>query len=617
MLNNEDYKNPILLSNILADAVKFLRPPENLSPTEWAEKNIRIPIGNAISGLIRFDNAPYQREPLDMINNPRCNRITLMWGAQTGKTQLVNCAIGYHIAHEPQSQIMMQPSQGDLHTWLETKFNPMVEANSSLRERIAKPRGREGVNNQRMKSYAGGFLMFSWSGSPKTMRGRSAPKIYTDEVDGYESTPEGHPVHILWQRAATFGDQRLLFLTSTPTIKGASTVEDSYLDGDRRQFYIPCPHCNEYQTLKWKNVLWTTTDDGVHKPETALYYCESCGGSITDGEKRAALRKGEWRGEKEFTGHASYHLNELYSSFRKWSDIVVSFLEKKAAGSLQTFVNVSLAETWAEEAEQADPDGLMAFAENYDRDDLDTDIILITAGVDIQKDRIEATILGFDISVTPYVISHDVFFGDTNKHQVWSELDLYLKGRFCGLKIARCFIDSGFNTTTVYSFTKQRHGRNIFPVKGESGVKDPVGKPKQTSAQRAMLVKVGIDGLKRDLLGFLKEPKQLIHFSHTLDSEYYRQLTAEKMVVKKVKGFQRIEFVKTRDRNESLDCFVYAYAAMLSLNPDMGKIKKNLSPKKPEPEENLTHKELIEPLQDMKPQKRTVKRRRNGFAKRW
>ncbi|MDD0862256.1 phage terminase large subunit family protein, partial [Xylella fastidiosa] len=156
-------------------------------------------------GPLRLDNAPYQREPMDMLVDPDCYRVTLKWGAQVGKTMLALCVQGYCIEMAPRSQMMLQPSQGDLQAWLETKFSPLIAANQGLQRLIAKPRGRDGVNNQRMKSYPGGFLMFAWSGSPKTMRGRSAPLIVCDEIDGYERTDEGHPVSLLWQRAATFG----------------------------------------------------------------------------------------------------------------------------------------------------------------------------------------------------------------------------------------------------------------------------------------------------------------------------------------------------------------------------------------------------------------------------
>ena len=138
-----------------------LAPPPDLKPSEWAEQSVQIPVGNAIPGLISFDNAPYQREPLDMTADPSCHRITLKWGAQVGKTQLALCAQGFKIVHDPVSQLMMQPSEGDLQTWLTTKFNPLVEANPDLETRIATPRARKGVNNTRMKSYPGGFIMFA------------------------------------------------------------------------------------------------------------------------------------------------------------------------------------------------------------------------------------------------------------------------------------------------------------------------------------------------------------------------------------------------------------------------------------------------------------------------
>ncbi|MCP4049880.1 MAG: phage terminase large subunit family protein, partial [bacterium] len=354
-----------LVEKIKSEIREFFRPPETLGPSEWAEKNISIPVGNAVPGFIRFDNTPYQREPLDMLNNPDCRKVSLMWAAQTGKTNVVNCGLGYFVAQSPQSQIVMFPTQGDLSVWLETKLNSFIASSIALKNRMAKPRSRKGVNNQKMKSYPGGFLMFSWSGSPNTMRGRSAPKIYCDEIDGYEVTPEGDPINLLWQRAATFGDHRLLLATSTPTIKNISRIEKSFDEGDQRYYWVPCPHCNEYQCLKWSNVIWDKDIEGVHLPETARYECEKCREIINDGHKLQMLRKGEWRAKKIFRGHASYHLNELYSPFRRFRDIVSSFLEKKQSNDLQTFVNVSLAETWEEKGDRIDATSLINRVEKY------------------------------------------------------------------------------------------------------------------------------------------------------------------------------------------------------------------------------------------------------------
>jgi phage terminase large subunit GpA-like protein len=580
---------------------------------------MRIPLGNAIPGPLRFANAPYQIDPLDAMDDPTVERVTLMWGAQLGKTLLINAAIGYYIAHEPHSQMMMQPSQGDLHTWLETKFNPMVEANPTLLDRIAKPRSREGVNNQAMKSYPGGFLMFSWAGSPRTMRGRSAPKIYCDEVDGYEYTAEGHPVNLLWQRAATFGDQRKLLVTSTPTVKGVSFVEASFEDGDQRRFFLPCTHCGEYQTLKWSNVQWERNENNEHLPETAVYVCEHCGVALTDADKRVMLRHGEWRATKPFRGHASFHLNELYSSFRRFQDIVRSFLEKKANNDVQSFINVSLAETWEEHGEQADPQGLATFAENYDEEYLPDGVKVVTCGVDTQSDRLEAQIIGWKAPGVPYIINQYILWGDPAGQKVWGELDKILTKRYGKLPVAQTFIDSGGqHTEYVYAYTKKRHGRRVFPCKGDGGQREPVSRAKQTSAQRAMLVKVGVDTLKRTLLHWLKTPGDAIHFSRLLDSEFYNQLTAEKMVLRKVKGFSKVEFVKTRDRNEALDCFIYGYAAMLALNIKWGSLPAERPiPEEPEPaeEEQIVTTRTEKPTIAYRPP--PPRRQRSGFVKRF
>ena len=182
---NNPFANIEGIDQAIRRAQQQLLPPPDMKPSEWAQANIRIPSGNAVPGPLRLDNAPYQREPMDMLVDPDCYRVTLMWGAQVGKTMLALCVQAYSVAAEPRSQMMMQPSQDDLRTWLETKFNPLAEECAPVNNAIAKPRGRDGVNNQKMKSYPGGFLMFAWSGSPKTMRGRSAPLIVCDEVDGY------------------------------------------------------------------------------------------------------------------------------------------------------------------------------------------------------------------------------------------------------------------------------------------------------------------------------------------------------------------------------------------------------------------------------------------------
>lgn len=607
------FDNMPALAAALRRACAYLRPPPELTPSQWAEQHVRIPIGNAVPGLIRFDNAPYQREPLDRLVDPDCERITLMWAAQVGKTQLALCGQGYHIAMRPASQMMMQPSETDLLVWLNTKFQPMVDANRVLQARLARPRSREGINNSTMKSYPGGFMMFSWAGSPRTMRGRSAPIIVVDEVDGYQATAEGHPVSLIWQRAATFGEQKKLLEISTPTVKGASYIEDAFEAGDQRRFWVPCPDCGEHQVLRWSQVSWQGREDEAaeQRPETARYCCAHCGSLWDDGQRKAAIRAGEWRAAKPFRGHASYHLNEMYSTFRRLRDIVRSYLDKKAAGDLQTFVNVSLAETWEETGERADATGLMARMEDWGGradDALATDegdapasgvvapagVLVLTAGVDMQQDRLEVEVVGWGEGEESWSVAHQVLWGDPLQGDVWEDLEALLESRWrhasgAWLPITATCVDTGGtggSTQAAYDWLKGRAGRRVFGIKGVGGwgrpiVSAPSRKRSGRRGRKIDLFLVGTDEAKLVVMRrlALAEPGPgYCHFPVGRDADWFRQLTAEKLVTRYVKGFPVREWHKTEERNEALDCRVYALAALKIAAPSFKRalLKKEL-----------------------------------------
>lgn len=533
-----------------------------------------------------------------MTADPDCREITLMWGAQTGKTSVVNCALAYAIDQRPQSQMMMQPSQGDLQTWLETKFNPMVNANPNLQEKIAKPRGREGVNNQLMKSYPGGFLMFSWSGSPKTMRGRSAPRIFMDEIDGYERTNEGNPVELLAQRAATFGDDRMVMKTSTPTLKGFSAIEQSFLSGDQRYRYVPCLHCDEMQRLKWSNVQWDKDGD-EHLPETAHYVCDHCGGMLTDGDRLTMLQRGEWRSMKPFRGHASYHLSELYSTFTSLQSIVESFLSKKAKGDLQTFVNVSLAETWEEGEQTVSHDSLFTRRREF-AGDVPREYCVLTAAVDVQDDRVEIGVEAWGEGERSAKIDLIILHGDLSQRSFWDESvdealsTVYRHESGAELRISCATVDSGGHfTNEVYRFVKPREKRRIYAIKGKSGTGYPViNRPSRKNKGKVTLFSIGTDTAKQLIYkryeiqkpgpGYIDFPVK-----QCFDEEYFQQLVAERQVTFYRKGFPFTEWRKSRARNEALDLSVYNLAALYILNPNFKAIagKLDYEPEPPPPVE--------------------------------
>lgn len=590
-------------------AMVHLVPPPDIKPSEWAEQNVIIPAGNKKPGPLRFDNAPYQRGMLDAIKEPGVRRISYMTGAQLGKTTVQQCTTGYFIAHEPRSQIFVQPTQGDVQTFLETKLRPMLEANPSISEKMAKQRGREGVNNSRIISYIGGWLMFSWAGSPKTLRGRSAPIVQADEIDGFEATPEGDPGELLAQRAATFGDQALRTESSTPTIKGASRIETGFKEGDQRRFMVPCPHCGAAQALRWENVTWTGRRstgvkdyeldvDSVHDPDTAGYACESCGVIWDDGERIAAIRNAEkmghgWKATKPFRGHISFHAPEMLSTFRRMRDIVQSYLDKIALGDMQSFVNVSLGEPYEESGEKADPDSLLARCADYPAQ-VPMGGLFLTAGIDQQMDRLEVEVVAWGDGERSWSVDYRVLWGDPLGQDVWDELDDLLAETFthetgAQLPISAACLDTGGTsgmTQAAYEYARGKTGRRLFAVKGVSGwgrpiVEKPQRKQSGKNARKVDLFLVGVDEAKlvvmRRLANTVPDSPGYCEFPVGRDAEYFQQLTAEKMVLRYVKGQPVREWTKPdRARNEALDCRVYALAALKIIQPSFKRIAQRL-----------------------------------------
>lgn len=621
------FSNPIAVAEAISRAALNLVPPPDMLPSAWAQENIKIPVGNAIPGPISFDNAPYQRGMLDVIKEPGIRRVSYKTGAQLGKTTVQQCITAFFIKHEPRSQIFVQPTQGDVQTFLETKLRPMIDANPAISGVMAKQRGREGVNNSRIISYVGGWLMFGWAGSPKTLRSRSAPITQADEIDGMQATPEGDPIELLAQRAATFGDQAIRTESSTPTILGASRIDTSYTEGDQRRYYVPCPHCGHAQYFRWEQVRWEgRASVGVkdfeedvgkdHLPETALYLCEAedCGTLWDDGQRIAAVRNAErnghgWKASKPFRGHASFHAPEMLSTFRRLRDIVQSYLDKLALGDMQSFVNVSLGDAYEETGEKADPDSLQARAEEYSHE-VPAGGLFLTAGVDAQQDRLECEVVAWGVGEQSWSIGYYILWGDTLAQEVWDDLDELLDTTYqhasgAMLPISATILDTGGTggyTQRAYEYVRTRSlSRKIFAGKGVAGwgrgiVESPQRKQSGKTARKVNLFLVGVDEAKLVVMRRLTVAKPgpgYCHFPADREAEYYKQLTAEKMVTRYIKGQPIREWHKPdKARNEALDCRVYALAALKVINPAFKRLGERY--KVVEPKEILPIKKVAE-----------------------
>jgi phage terminase large subunit GpA-like protein len=400
--------------------------------------------------------------------------------------------------------------------------------------------------------------------------------VLCDEVDRYPASAgsEGDPVNLAKKRATTFWNRKIV-LTSTPTIKDLSRIEAAYLQSDQRRYYVSCPSCSEYQTLKWSGVKWPEGE-----PEKAHYVCGVNGCVLQESDKPKMLEGGQWRLEGEAGNIAGFHLNELYSPWVSWPKMATEFLRAKLMPeTLKTWINTSLGETWEEGSDTVDETSLLSRKENWGNK-APSGVVIITAGVDVQDDRLEIEIVGWGIREESWSLGYRVIHGDPAQNEVWDDLDNILEQPIKHesgilLRIACACIDSGgHHTQSVYAYCKKRQLRRIFAVKGSSiAGKAMVSRPSIANRMRVKLFSIGTDTAKELIYSRLKitEPGAgYCHFPVHYDETYFKQLTAEKVVTRYNKGFPVRKWEKPQGRrNEALDCRVYALAALHIINPNL------------------------------------------------
>ncbi len=574
----------------------MFQPPPQLTVAEWAELNRKLSSKTASPGPWSNHVAPYQVEPMNCGADSVVRMLTLMWAAQTGKTDgVLGNIIGYHIEHDPQGCIFMHPNDQDARDWSRQKLEPMISESPCLATRVAPPRARDKSSTILRKEFPGGFIMAIGSNSPKNLRGRSAPLICEDEIDGYILGPEGDPGELLWRRANTFPSRRRI-RTSTPTLKGHSRVEAAFEDSDKRFYWVPCPDCGHFQKLAWAQVKWDQDDDGNHLPASARYECEACGFEIKDRHKPDMLRRGKWIAEKPFQGHAGFHLNGIYSPWLTFQDLVENFLRAKHTHDLQSFINTDLAETWEEPGTGLPATDVQQRSESWELAEgveVPEGGVVLTIGVDLQGGppaRVEYEVVAWGRGEESWSIQYGVILGDPERDPtVLQELDAvltrpWMHQRGVELFIRAACIDSGFAAQTVYEFCKPRLRRPtrdgrpqfVFAVKGRAepfGQRRPVWteKPGKTRKMPGVLVwTVGVDAAKSKVyarLGASEPGPGYCHFPEGRPDSYFEGLTAEREVVHYHKGrpYRSWELIRKRIANEPLDCRVYSYAGIGAL----------------------------------------------------
>jgi phage terminase large subunit GpA-like protein len=573
-----------------------LRPDPRLTVSEWAERYRMLSTKeSAEPGRWRNARTPYLREIMDCLSPASpVERVVLMKGAQVGGTELGLNWVGYAIHHAPGPMMIVWPTTEMAQRNSKHRIDPLIEESPVLQDIIAPPRSRDSGNTVLMKEFRGGVLVMTGANSAVGLRSMPVRYLFLDEVDAYplDVDGEGDAIHLAEARTRTFARRKIL-LVSTPTIAGASIIEREYEASDQRRYFVPCPHCGHRQWLRFERLRWERG-----QPETAAYLCESCEAAIAEHHKSRMLELGEWMAQGIGTS-AGFHLSSLYSPWRKWREIAASWekaamSESRSVATIKAFKNSELGEAWVEEGEAPDWQRLLERREDYSLGSVPEGGLLLTAGADVQKDRIEVSIWAFGRGKESWLVEHRVLMGDTARDAVWKHLgelvaETWTHASGARLPLARLALDTGFATQEAYTFVRLARDPRVMAVKGSAKGAALVGTPTAVDATtggkklrrgiKLFTVAVGI--AKLEFYNSLRKvpevaedgvtiryPTGFVHLPK-VDAEYLQQLCAEQLVTRRDRnGYPVREWQKMRERNEALDCYVYARAAACAAGLD-------------------------------------------------
>ena len=572
-----------------ADAVA---PPPDLKVSEWARANFRLSSDySAVTG--EFVPHPYQIEPLDVLSpGYPCDMVVLMCGAQMMKTLIMLVFLGYIIDNDPGPVLIVQPSESDADSFSKERIAPMIRDVPAVAAKVEESRGRDSGNTILQKRFRGGQVSLTGAVSPRGLRRRSVRYLMLDEVDGYDPTSEGDPLALAIMRTVTFWNRKIA-MCSTPTDQGRSRITKHYDESDQRKYFVPCPFCGFEQPLIWERVKWGIIEGEIIEPRDAHYECASCKILIPHYHKIDMIQRGRWIAQNPDGRYPGFHISRLYAPDWSWGRIVTEeFLPKKDdPQGLKAFINTILAETWKAPGENApDWEKLSSRREEYRLGEVPPGVLFLTAATDVQKSWIEGYVVGWGRGRQRWIIDRYRFEGDPYGQEVWDQLGDQLGRTYqhpCGLHlpISRMAVDSGHATNQVYLFAR-RHGINrVLAVDGRDRGTSLVGSPSSVDVTiRGNKIKSGVklwpvnvSDAKSELYGYLNRerpedgtfPPGWVHFPADLDDEFFKQLTAEQVQSRIVKGYTKYEWVKLRERNEALDCVAsYARAAAYVVGMD-------------------------------------------------
>lgn len=598
------------LNACLAKILSGMKPPEDLTVSQWADKNRRLTSeSSAEVGKWRTSRTPYMFDILDSFTDPLIEHIVVVAASQVGKSETINNMVGYCIDQDPGPILLIQPTIDDVKRYSEMRIAPMIRETRCLKRKVADPKSRDAANTKRQKSFPGGVLVMTGSNVAHDLSSMPIRYVFGDERDRWATSAgsEGDPWELAVARTRTFYNKKMVEV-STPTVKGASAIENSYNLGTMERWKTQCPHCGEYVEITFDNIRFEYEaaekgDKKIFHITELFYVCPECGG-ISD-EHTMKSQPAKWVATvPEARKHhktRSFWLTAWVSPWATWESIILQFLQAGTdSAKLQVVYNTQFGELWEERGDMASEDDVMARREVYEAEVPDG-VLLLTCGVDTQDDRLEYEVVGHRRYGETWGIKKGVILGRPDTEEVWERLDEVLSHKYkfksgVSLQISLTFIDEGGHfTQEVRQHCLARQHDHVFAIKGANRPDIPYTAPpkKQKIVVNGKVIgqvwvyEIGVNAGKQKIVDNLRVQSPGANYCHfplrdDYGKQFFKQLMSEHLAyVPKLKHPWQWQKIPGHERNEAFDIRNYNLAACEILSPDWDAIEQRLRTAKP------------------------------------
>lgn len=562
-----------------------LAPPLKLSPSAWAEEYRYLPSSVAAEpGKYRGARTPYIAGIIDAIQEPWLEELVIIKAAQLGFTTAIQNLIAWAVDQEPAPALLVMPSQDESRKIVKEQLQPLVENTPRLLAHLADDAWAVTADTILFDSMP---IYLGWAGSPQSLARRACRYVFLDEVDKYPSFSgrDAAPIPLARKRTSTYLHRARIVIGSTPT-KPDGAIAQAYAGcGDRRQYHVPCPHCQEHQVLVFSQIRFDSAEvkaiddrakraDFILTTTAAHYECCHCCGVILDRHKPAMLTRGQWlsenqridkagviTGERPKAKRVGFQISGIYSPWVSFSAMAAQFVRSIGdSGAMMEFRNQWLGEVFEDiDNIGKSPDLSEIVVTSPDAGRIPKWAGVVVATADVHEHRIDFVLRAHGRDDRSQLI-HE---GDVPTFDDLTSLCLNSSFQIEGcddiLKPFIMFVDAGYRTNEVYAFS-QTDAR----IKPTLGARDynPKSLLVWSVPSKELGVNVGTihtQYYKDKLATLRKSGKWLIN--KMASAEYLRQMASEHKVIDRESGKSIWKKVSAGAANHRFDCEVYQLAA--------------------------------------------------------